>query len=54
MLTFETINELTLQQKMQKVPINFITAMQSKRLQNYNRYQLIYSVDKILLSPINA
>ena len=28
--------------------------MQSKRLQNYNRYQIIYLVDKILLSPINA
>lgn len=39
---------------MQKVPINFITAIQSKRLQNYNRYQIIYLVDKILLSPINA
>ena len=39
---------------MQKVPLNFITAMQSKRLQNYNRYQIIYLVDKTLLSPINA
>ena len=39
---------------MQKVPLKFITAMQSKRLQNYNRYQIIYLVDKILLSPANA
>lgn len=39
---------------MQKVPLKFITAMQSKRLQNYNRYQIIYLVDKILHSPVNA
>lgn len=39
---------------MQKVPLEFITAMQSKRLQYCNRYQIIYLVDKILLSPINA
>ena len=33
---------------MQKVPLGFATAMQSKRLQNYNRYQIIYSIDVIL------
>ena len=51
---YYNIKKHSLQQKMQKVPINFITAMQSKRLQNYNHYQIIYLVDKILLSPINA
>ena len=39
---------------MQKVPLSFITVMQSKRSQNYNRYQIIYLVDKTLLFPIYA
>ena len=39
---------------MQKVPINFITAMQSKRLQNCNRHKTIYSIHITLLSLANS
>ena len=39
---------------MQKVPINFITAMQSKRPQNCNRHKTIYSIHITLLSLANA
>ena len=39
---------------MQKVPLKFITAMQSKRLQNCNRHKTIYSIHIMLLSLANA
>ena len=40
--------------KMQKVPLKFITAMQSKRLQNCNRHKTIYSIHITLLSLANS
>ena len=39
---------------MQKVPLKFITAMQSKRLQNCNRYKMIYFIHIALFSPADA
>ena len=51
---YYSIKKHSLQQKMQKVPINFITAMQSKRLQNCNRYKMIYFIHIALFSPADA
>lgn len=51
---YYNIKKHSLQQKMQKVPINYITAMQSKRLQNCNRYKMIYSIHIAPSSPADA
>ena len=39
---------------MQKVPLKFITVMQSKRLQNCNRYKMIYFIHIAQFSPADA